>query len=345
MGNDLLDPAACENLVSFAAIESAFERIRGQALRTPLLRSTRLEQALGAEAIYFKCENLQRCGSFKFRGAYNALSRWVEAGGREGQVLAYSSGNHAQALALSAALLGVRALLLMPKNAPQIKREAAAAYLAAAPEGSEIRLYDPAEHTREALAAELLRERSAFLLPPYDHPDVIAGQGSVAYEIFSEVGELDLLLVCCGGGGLLSGCALAAKAMSPQCKVVGVEPSLADDATRSFYTGVLQRVENPATIADGARTPSLGRYTFPLVLRYVDAMWTVSEEEIVEAMICLGERLKMVVEPTGALASAGLFTRARDRAEEIRGKRIGVVLSGGNVDLRPRLTPLLHSGG
>jgi threonine dehydratase len=227
-------------------------------------------------------------------------------------------------VALAGKLLGVPATIVMPRDAPEVKLAATRGY------GAEVLLYDRAEKRREEVGAVLSRERGLALVPPYDHPDVVAGQGTTAKELFEEAGALDLLLVPCGGGGLLSGCAIAARALSPNCRVVGVEPENADDAARSFRTGMLQAVENPDTVADGVRTPSLGKVTFPLVLRHVDGFVTVSEEAILRATRFLWERLKVVVEPTGALPAAALL---EGLVSVEPGARVGVVVSGGNVDV------------
>jgi threonine dehydratase len=315
--------------VTIDDVRAAADRLAGVARRTPVMTSRSLDGAVGA-GVFVKCENLQRVGAFKFRGAYNALSR-LDPDARRRGVLTYSSGNHAQAVALAASLLGVPAVIVMPDNAPRVKLAATRAYLAGAPAGSEVVLYDPAVTVREELSGRLAGERGLAVVPPYDHPAVIAGQGTAALELFEEVGELDALFVCCGGGGLLSGCAVAAKSVCPACRVIGVEPELADDATRSFRDGVLRTVRNPPTIADGARTPYLGRYTFAIVRTLVDDMMTVSEREIVGAMALLMERLRLVVEPTGALATAGAIRASREGS--LRASRVGVVISGGNVDL------------
>jgi threonine dehydratase len=274
--------------------------------------------------VFFKCENFQRVGAFKFRGAFNALSQLTPGQRRRG-VLAYSSGNHAQAVALAAKLLGSPAVIVMPQDAPQVKVEATRGY------GAEVVLYDKRTTVREQLAAAIAAERGLALIPPYDHPHVVAGQGTAAKELFEDVGPLDYLFVCVGGGGLISGCAIAADALSPGCKVIGVEPAAGDDATRSFKTGTLQTVHNPDTIADGARTPYLGQITFPLVLRYVHDMVTVDDAQLLRAMLYIWERMKIVVEPTGALGIAGLFER---KVEVPAGSRVGVIVSGGNVDVR-----------
>jgi threo-3-hydroxy-L-aspartate ammonia-lyase len=302
-------------------VRAAAERLRGIAHRTPVMTSRTLDERLGA-TVFFKCENLQRGGAFKFRGAYNAVSQ-LSAEERARGVLAYSSGNHAQAVALTGRLLGIQTVIVMPEDAPAAKIEGTRGY------GAEVVLYDKHGRTREEIAAELQQERGMNLVPPYDHAGVVAGQGTAALELIEETGPLDALLTPCGGGGLLSGSALAAGALSPGCRVIGVEPELADDATRSFRTGELQTVRNPPTIADGLRTPSLGRITFPLVRANVSDMRTVTEAQIVEAMRFLWTRMKIVVEPSGAVPLAALMSDP----EAFRGMRIGVVLSGGNVDL------------
>ena len=309
--------------VTWADIDAAAARLSGIAHRTPVMTSRTIDARTGATA-YFKCENFQRMGAFKFRGAYNALSRLPAEAARRG-VVAFSSGNHAQAVALAGRLLGIPAAIVMPADAPEVKVAATKGY------GAEVIFYDRAAgQDREAFAAGIAAERGATLIPPFDHADVIAGQGTAARELLEETGPLDWLFVCCGGGGLLSGCAVAASHLSPGIKVVGVEPAAGDDAARSFRTRTLQRVENPVTIADGARTQSLGRLTFPLVLAHVHDFLTVTDAELVEAMRFLWERMKLVVEPTGALATAGLLSGRLDT----RGARVGVILSGGNVDLR-----------
>jgi threonine dehydratase len=309
--------------VTWADIDSAAASLAGVAHRTPVMTSRTFDARTGTRA-FFKCENFQRMGAFKFRGAYNALSRLAPEERRKG-VVAFSSGNHAQAVALAGQLLGIPAAIVMPADAPEVKVAATKGY------GAEVILYDRAAgQDREAFAAGIAAERGATLIPPFDHAHVIAGQGTAAKELLEETGPLDWLFVCCGGAGLLSGCAVAARHLSPGIKVVGVEPAGGDDATRSFRTKTLQRVENPQTIADGARTQSLGRLTFPLVLANVHDFLTVTDEELVEAMRFLWERMKLVVEPTGALATAGLLSGRLDT----RGARVGVILSGGNVDLR-----------
>ena len=319
--------------VVFADIEAAAGRIRGHAHRTAVLTSSTIDRQTGG-SVFFKCENFQRAGAFKFRGAFNALSRLTEDERRRG-VLTFSSGNHAQAIALSGRLLDVPTLVVMPNDAPEVKVRATREY------GAEVVLYDKHETTREALGKTISDERGLVTIPPYDHADVIAGQGTVALELLIETGPLDYLFVCVGGGGLVSGCAAAAAAVSPGCKVIGVEPEAGDDATRSFRTKTLQTVTNPETIADGARTPSLGKLTFQMVMAQVHDMMTVSDRDLAATMFYLWERMKIVVEPTGALAA----TAALSGRVDLAGKRAGVVISGGNVDMAaiPRLLAIAKS--
>ena len=308
--------------ITIADIVDAHKRLTGVAHKTPVLTSRTIDRLVNSQ-VFFKCENFQRAGAFKFRGAYNALSQLSEPQKRRG-VLTFSSGNHAGAIAISGQLLNIPTTIVMPDDAPSVKQAATRGY------GAEVLLYKRAQMTREDLAQQLIKERQLTFIHPYDHPHVITGQGTAAKELIEEVGELDLLLVCCGGGGLLSGCAIATKALSPGCKVIGVEPEKADDATRSFHTKTLHTVHNPDTIADGARTPSLGKITFPIVLHYVDDMVTVSEEAIRRIMFFLWERMKIVVEPTGVLAAAALLSGVVKAPDA----RVGVIISGGNVDLR-----------
>jgi threonine dehydratase len=312
-------------MVTFDDVAAAAERLKGVAHRTPIAASRTLDERLGA-SLFLKCENLQRAGAFKFRGAYNAIAR-LSPEERARGVLTYSSGNHAQAIALASRLLGVSATVVMPENAPAAKRRATEGY------GAHIVSYDPAKEKREDIAERMREESNPALVPPYDHADVIAGQGTAARELFEDVGELDLLVVPCGGGGLLSGSALSARKLSPGCRVIGVEPEAGDDATRSFTTGVLHTVDNPPTIADGARTPSLGKLTFPLILENVDDMVTVADDDLVRAMRFVWERMKLVVEPTGVLALAAALHGQVD----VAGHRVGIILSGGNVDLAAAL--------
>jgi len=303
----------------FKDIQSAAQRLAGIINKTPVLESRTLNARVGG-LIFLKCENFQRTGAFKLRGAYNAISL-LSAAEKAWGVLTYSSGNHAQAVALVGQLLGVKTTIVMPNNAPVTKRAATEGY------GAHIIDYDPDEITREELAQEIQSRNGQTLIPPYDHRHIVAGQGTVTLELIEEVGDLDLLLAPCGGGGLLSGSAIAVKELLPNCKVVGVEPELADDATKSFRTGELHSVHNPPTIADGTRTPSLGEITFPLVMKYVDDMITVSEEAIKEAVRFLFYTMKLVVEPSGALGIAALLT-----GKIMAAPRTGVIISGGNID-------------
>jgi len=308
--------------ISYADVAAAAERLAGHAHRTPTLTSRTVDERTGAK-VFFKCENLQRIGAFKFRGAFNALSQLAPAE-RERGVLSFSSGNHAQAVALSGKMLGIRVTIVMPSDAPAVKIEATRGY------GAEVVLNDKRKETREDVAERIVRERGLTMIPPFDDPRIMAGQGTAAKELIEDAGKLDYLFVPVSGGGLISGCAVAAAHLSPGCKVIGVEPEAGDDATRSFRTKTLQTCYNPETIADGARTHQLGNLTFPLILRYVSDMATVSDAEIVRAMLYLWERMKIIVEPTGALGAAGLF----ERGLPVAGKKVGVILSGGNVDFK-----------
>jgi len=303
----------------FEAVRSAAARLKGWAHVTPVLTSRTLDRAAGA-SVFLKCENFQKVGAFKFRGAYNAISRLSEAEKRKG-VLTLSSGNHSQAVALVGSLLGVSTTVLMPSDAPPVKRRATEAY------GARVVTFDPRRESRDAALSGLLAAEGGILIPPFDHPDIIAGQGTAALEMMEAIGPLDSLLVPCGGGGLLSGSAVAAKGLCAGCRVFGVEPEAANDATLSFRTGVLHTIAHPATIADGTRTPSLGRLTFPLIRRYVDGMTTVPEPAIREAVRFLFERMKLVVEPSGALGVAALLSGSFEASG-----RVGVILSGGNID-------------
>jgi threo-3-hydroxy-L-aspartate ammonia-lyase len=308
--------------LDYEAVKGASVRLRQQANLTPVMTSRWVNERTESQ-VFFKCENFQRTGSFKFRGAYSALSR-ISASQRQQGVVTYSSGNHAQAIALAGKLLGIPAVIVMPEDAPIVKQEATRGY------GAEVILYDRHQVQREELCQRIAHDRGAVLIPPYDHADVIAGQGTVAKELIETVGPLNMLLVCCGGGGLLSGCAIAANALSPECRVIGVEPEKGDDVTRSFHTGTIQSVHHPDTIADGARTSCPGQLTFPLILHYVHDMVTVSDEALLRTTFFLWERMKIIVEPTGALAATALLegiVRASDA-------RIGVIISGGNADVR-----------
>jgi threonine dehydratase len=308
--------------VIYADVAAAAGRIAGVAYRTPVMTSRTVDARTGAK-VFFKCENFQRMGAFKFRGAYNALSNLEDARRRAG-VVAFSSGNHAQAVALAGRLLGIPATIVMPSNAPAVKLDATKGY------GAEVVTYDPRTQDREQIAHSLADNRGLTVIPPFDHPHIVAGQGTAAQELIEDVGALDYLLVPCGGGGLISGCAIAANHLSPGIKVVGVEPAAGDDVTRSFKSGTLQSVHNPDTIADGARTSSAGAVTFPLILRHVHEMVTVTDAELARAMFYIWERMKIVVEPTGALGAAALFEGKLDA----RGKRVGIIVSGGNVDFK-----------
>ena len=303
----------------FELVQAAQKRLQGQANVTPIMTSRTLNELVGAQ-VFLKCENFQRIGAFKFRGAFNAISQLNQSEKDRG-VITYSSGNHAQAVALVGRMLGIKTTIVMPSDAPAIKRDATADY------GATIVSYDPLHESRESIAKGLEETHGFTMIPPFDHLGVIAGQGTAALELFDELGDLDLLLTPCGGGGLLSGSAIAARGSSANCKVMGIEPELADDATRSFHTRTLQTVKNPATIADGTRTPSLGKITFPLVLEYVDDMRTVTEAAIIEAVKFLFFRMKLVVEPSGALGLAALLSKS-----VVPQGRVGVILSGGNID-------------
>jgi threonine dehydratase len=303
----------------FDLVKAAQKRIMGHAHVTPVMTSQTLNDITGAH-IFLKCENFQRMGAFKFRGAYNAMSQLTEEQKKRG-IITYSSGNHAQAVALVGRLLELQTVVVMPNDAPVIKREATEGY------GATVVEYNPEEITREEICRDLETRHGHTLVPPYDHINIVAGQGTAAKELFDEVDNLDMLLVPCGGGGLLSGCAVAAKGMDPNCRVIGIEPELADDATKSFHTGKLHTVKNPPTIADGTRTPSLGKVTFPLVLEYVDDMQTVSESAIMDAVKFLFYRMKLVVEPSGVLGLAVLLGGSLKPLG-----RVGIILSGGNID-------------
>jgi threo-3-hydroxy-L-aspartate ammonia-lyase len=307
-------------MVTYDDVAAAHERIKAAARRTPVLTSSSADALAGAR-LFFKCENLQRMGAFKFRGAYNALSQLNPDERRRG-VLAFSSGNHAQAVALAGKLLGIRTLIVMPENAPRVKLEATLGY------GAEVVTYRKDED-RERVAQRLAAERGMVTIPPFNHPHIVAGQGTAAKELLEDAGPLDMLVVPCGGAGLLSGCAVAARHLAPSCHIVGVEPAAGDDVTQSFRTGRIITIPVPDTIADGARTTAPGSVTFPLVQRYVNEMVTVPDDALLRAMFWLWERMKLVVEPTGALGFAALFSKKlKPRA------RVGIVLSGGNVDLQ-----------
>lgn len=307
--------------ISYEDIAAAHRRLQGVAHRTPVIRSQTVNGLTGA-SVFFKCENFQRMGAFKFRGAYNALVKLTDAQKRLG-VCAFSSGNHAQGIALSAQILGMNATIVMPQDSPAIKMAATRAY------GAQVISYDRYRDDREAISRQLAHEQGMTLIPPYDHADVMAGQGTAAKELFEETGPLDLLLVCLGGGGLISGCAVAAAALSPGCRVIGVEPEAGNDAQQSKRLGRIVRIDTPRTIADGAQTQALGQLTFPIIDALVSDIVTVSDAELIDAMRFAAARMKIVVEPTGALAMAA----ALQSKVEIRGLRVGVIISGGNIDI------------
>jgi threonine dehydratase len=318
-------------LPTYDDVVAAAARLAGHAHRTPVLRSRAADALAGAELV-FKCENLQRAGAFKFRGAFNALSRFTDAQRRAG-VVAFSSGNHAQAIALSAQLLGMPATIVMPHDTPAIKLAATRGY------GAEVVIYDRFTEDREAIGKRLASERGLTLIPPFDHPDVIAGQGTAVKELIEEVGPLDFLFVPMGGGGLASGSALAARALAPRCKVYGVEPEAGNDGQQSVRSGAIVRIATPRTIADGAQTQQLGELTFAIIRRELADVVTASDAQLILAMQLFAERMKIVVEPTGCLGFAG----ARHAGIAIRGARVGVVISGGNIDLA-RYGELLATG-
>ena len=306
--------------VTYAEVATAAQRIAGHAHRTPVLTSTTADALTGAQ-LFFKPENLQRMGAFKFRGGFNAIAMLTAEEKKRG-VLAYSSGNHAQAIALAGCLQNVKATIVMPSDAPAIKLAATRGY------GAEVITYDRMMEDREALAKKIAQERGLALIPPYDHAGVIAGQGTAAKELIEDAGPLDYLFVCVGGGGLISGCALAAQALSPGCKVIGVEPEAGNDVQQSLLIGEIVTIPVPKTIADGAQTTHAGNLTFLIMRALVSEVQTVSDAQLIEAMKFFAARMKIVVEPTGCLAAAAVFAKPAG----IAGKRVGVILSGGNVD-------------
>jgi threonine dehydratase len=307
--------------LQFSDVQQAAARIAGVAHRTPVLTS-RTADSIARAQLFFKCENFQRAGAFKFRGAYNALSRFSDEQRRAG-VLTYSSGNHAQGMALSAKLRGLAAAIMMPLDAPALTVAATKGY------GAEVIVYDRYKENREEIGRRLAQERGMTLIPPYDHPDVICGQGTAAKELIEDAGQLDVLLVPLGGGGLLAGCALAAATLSPSCKVIGVEPAAGNDGQQSLRTGQIVDIPVPQTIADGAQTTHLGTHNFAVIRRFVDDVVTVTDDQLVASMRFFAERLKIVVEPTGCLAAAA----ALHGVVPVAGKKVGILISGGNVDL------------
>lgn len=308
-------------LPTYDDVARAAQTLNGVAHRTPVLTSGSLNERLGAQ-VFFKCENLQRVGAFKFRGGYNAVSR-LSAEQCKAGVVAFSSGNHAQAVALASRLLGVSATIVMPLDAPAAKKAATEGY------GARVVSYDRMTQDREEVARELVQRDGLTLIPPFDHPDVIAGQGTAVKELLEDAGGLDALFIPLGGGGLLSGSLLSAHAINPDCEVYGVEPEAGNDAQQSLEHGAIVRIPPPNSIADGALTQALGKLTFPLIRQYAKGVLTVSDAQLIDAMRFFAERMKIVVEPTGCLGAAAAF----NHAVPIRGKRVGVLLSGGNVDL------------
>lgn len=308
-------------LPTYQDVVAASQRLQGAANVTPVLTSRTINREVGAE-LFFKCENYQRTGSFKFRGAYNALSQF-DAAQREAGVVAFSSGNHAQGIALAASILGMPAAIVMPTDAPAAKVAATRGY------GAEVILYDRYTEDRAAIGRALAVERGMTLIPPYDHPDILSGQGTAAKELFEEVGALDALFVGLGGGGMLSGTTLSTRALAPDCMLIGVEPEAGNDGQRSFESGAIVRIDTPETIADGAQTQFLGNYTFPIILDGVNRIVTVTDDELVAAMKFFVQRMKMVVEPTGCLGLAAV----RKLKDELQGKRVGVIITGGNIDI------------
>jgi len=321
--------------ITFDDVAAAAQRLAGHAHRTPVLTSRTADELSGAR-VFFKAENFQRMGAFKFRGAFNALARFSPAQ-RERGVIAFSSGNHAQATALAARILGMPSVIVMPQDAPAAKLAATRGYQAGQP-GSEVVLYDRYTEDREAIGRRLAEERGMTLVPPYDHADVMAGQGTAALELVEQVremdgGGLDALLVCVGGGGLISGCAVASKHLLPGIEVWGVEPEAGNDTQRSLAEGRIVHIDTPKTIADGAQTQHSGALTFPVIQALVKGIVTASDEQLVQAMRFFAERMKIVVEPTGCLGAAALMSRVAG-LPDLRGRRVGVILSGGNVDVR-----------
>lgn len=321
--NDLILP-------TFDDVIHASNRITPFINKTPILSSRYLNKILGVN-FFFKCENFQRTGAFKFRGAMNSLSQFSEAQKKAG-VVVYSSGNHAQAIALAAKILGIPATIIMPHDAPAAKVAATKNY------GGNIVIYNRYTEDRELIGKQIAEEQGLTLIPPYNHPHVIAGQGTAAKELFEETGRLDALFVPLGGGGLLSGSSLSARALSPNCKIYGVEPGAGNDGQQSFRSGKIVHIETPKTIADGAQTQHLGDYTFSLIQQNVDDILTATDEELVTVMRFFAERMKIVVEPTGCLGLAA----ARAIKDELQGKNVGIIVSGGNIDLE-RYSQLLGS--
>ncbi|NBM56625.1 threo-3-hydroxy-L-aspartate ammonia-lyase [Proteus sp. G2669] len=306
---------------TYKDVAQAHQRILPYLNKTPILTSRTINALTGAQ-FYFKCENFQRMGAFKFRGAINALSQFTTQQRKMG-VVTFSSGNHAQAIALSAKLLGIPATIIMPEDAPKAKMEATKGY------GGRVITYNRYTENREEIGQQLAQKEGLTLIPPYDHPHIIAGQGTVAKELFDEVGELDMLFVPLGGGGLLSGSLLSTKALSPDCKIFGVEPLAGNDGQQSLRKGEIIHIDTPKTIADGAQTQHLGNYTFEIIRNNVDDILTATDEELISTMQFYAQRMKIIVEPTGCLSLAA----ARQFSDKLKGKKIGIIISGGNVDI------------
>jgi threo-3-hydroxy-L-aspartate ammonia-lyase len=311
--------------INFADITAAAARLKGIAHRTPVHTSSTANARTGAE-LFFKCENFQRMGAFKFRGGYNALAQFTPEQHKAGAI-AFSSGNHAQAVALSAKLLGMRAVIVMPQDAPEGKIRATREY------GAEVILFDRYTQDREALTKQIATERGMTLIPPFNHTAVMAGQGTAALELIEEVGTLDILLVCMGGGGLTSGCAVAAKHLLPNCDVYGVEPLAGNDFQQSFRSGQIVKIDVPKTIADGAQTQAPGPLTFAVCHALLNDVLTVDDQALVKTMRFFAERMKMVIEPTGGLAAAAAMLGDSEGKLDVKGKRVGIIVSGGNVDI------------
>lgn len=306
---------------TYKDVAEAHQRILPYLNKTPVLTSRTINELTEAQ-FYFKCENFQRMGAFKFRGAMNALSQFTEEQRKNG-VVTFSSGNHAQAIALSAKLLGIPATIIMPEDAPKAKMEATKGY------GGRVITYNRYTEDREEIGQQLAQKEGLTLIPPYDHPHIIAGQGTAAKELFDEVGELDMLFVPLGGGGLLSGALLSTKALSPHCKIFGVEPAAGNDGQQSLRKGTIIHIDTPKTIADGAQTQHLGHYTFEIIRNNVNDILTATDEELISAMQFYAQRMKIIVEPTGCLSLAA----ARQFGDKLKGKKIGIIISGGNVDI------------
>ncbi|QHP76504.1 threo-3-hydroxy-L-aspartate ammonia-lyase [Proteus vulgaris] len=309
------------SIPTYKDVAEAHQRILPYLNKTPVLTSRTINELTGAQ-FYFKCENFQRMGAFKFRGAMNALSQFNDQQRKNG-VVTFSSGNHAQAIALSAKLLGIPATIIMPEDAPKAKMEATKGY------GGRVITYNRYTEDREEIGQQLAQKEGLTLIPPYDHPHIIAGQGTATKELFDEVGELDMLFVPLGGGGLLSGSLLSTKALSPDCKVFGIEPLAGNDGQQSLRKGEIIHIDTPKTIADGAQTQHLGNYTFEIIRNNVDDILTATDEELISAMQFYAQRMKIIVEPTGCLSLAA----ARQFGDKLKGKKIGIIISGGNVDI------------